>query len=134
MSNELVNAWRTIFDTISNDYQRSYELKKANDDLLWKVDNKAKYIADKSAEYDEEYRECEKNNSISTKLERLDSQIEQAGVTKTQMELMQKALEKVMLRQKIDVTPRRTLAEMPQRATETIDNTASVEKKLKSES
>ena len=47
---------------------------------------------------------------------------------------MKQAVDKVLESQNLESTPRRTLAEMPKRAAETVDNTASTKKQLKSES
>lgn len=134
MSKDLVHNVRAYYDHISNDWQRYYELNKASEDLEFKINNKDKYIADKSAEYDTEYERCETTNTISTKLERLDNQIEQAKVTQSELRDMKQAVDTVLKSQNLEVTPRRTLAEMPKRAAETVDNTASTKKQLKSES
>ena len=47
---------------------------------------------------------------------------------------MKQAVDKVLESQTLDAKPRRTLAEMPKRAAENVDNTASTKKQLKSES
>ena len=134
MSKDLVTHVRAYYDHISNDVQRHYELQKASEDLEFKIKNKDKYIADKSADYDAEYQRCETTNTISTTLERLDRQIEQAKVTQTELQEMKQAVDKVLESQNLETKPRRTLAEMPKRATENVDNTASTKKQLKSES
>ncbi len=134
MSKDLVTHVRAYYDHISNDWQRYYELDKASADLEFKIKNKDKYIADKSAEYDAEHERCTTTNTVSTTLERLDNQIEQAKVTQSELREMKQAVNKVLESQNLDATPRRTLAEMPKRASETIDNTVSTKKQLKSES
>ena len=134
MSKDLVHNVRAYYDHISNDVQRHYELQKASEDLEFKIKNKDKYIADKSADSDAEYKRCETTNTISTTLERLDRQIEQAGVTQSELREMKQAVDTVLASQDLSVTPRRTLAEMPKRAAENVDNTASTKKQLKSES
>ncbi len=133
MSKDLVHNVRAYYDHISNDWQRYYELNKASEDLEFKINNKDKYIADKSAEYDTEYERCQTTNTISTKLERLDNQIEQAQTTQSELRDMKQAVDKVLKSQNLEVTPRRTLAEMPQR-TAGVDKSASTTKQLKSES
>ena len=134
MSKDLVTHVRAYYDHISNDVQRHYELQKASEDLEFKIKNKDKYIADKSAEYDTEWERCQTNNTVSTTLERLDNKIEQAQQTQSELRVMKQAVDKVLESQNLESLPRRTLAEMPKRASETIDNTASTKKQLKSES
>lgn len=134
MSKDLVHNVRAFYDIITNDWQRYYELKKASEDLEWKIKNKDKYIAEQSTEYDEEWKRCQTTNTVSTSLERLDNKIEQAMTTQSELRVMKQAVDKVLESQNLESTPRRTLAEMPKRAAETIDNTASTKKQLKSES
>ena len=134
MSKDLEHNVRASYDIITNDWQRYYELKKASEDLEWKINNKDKYIADTSSEYDAEWERCQTTNTVSTTLERLDNKIEQAQVTQSELRVMKQAVDKVLESQNLESLPRRTLAEMPKRATENVDNTASTKKQLKSES